>query len=220
MTPAELARETPRLFHLTTPDVVDAIRAHGLQCSASLVASSTLSAREQAELLRQRRDGEVALNLRDGREVRLNDNLPLSMKALAACLDDGWQPGDWIEHLNRHVFFWPSETRLQSLLAARMNRERERAVLVFDTLPLVSAHAHRTHLSPINSGATLRRAARRGARTFTPIGALSLSQWRRLRGMRQADTVAEVVVSGDVADASAHLLEVRHYRGTRRLTSG
>lgn len=214
MTPAELAAEAPRLFHVTTPGAGESIRAHGLHCTASLVQSSTLAARQRQALLSERRASEVPLTLQDGRTARLNDHLPLGMKALQACLDDGWSPADWIAHLNQHVFFWPSEERLLSLLNARMNREREREVLVFDTLSLVSAHAARTHLSPINSGATTRKAARRGAATFTPIAAHSFAQWRRLRGKRQPDELAEIVVLGDVPDAARHLIEIRCYRGS------
>jgi hypothetical protein len=216
VTPAALAREVPRLYHVTAPGVAAEVRAHGLLCSASLVRASTLSSRQQAALLQTRRDAEVPLTLSDGRTVHLNDQLPLSVKALTGCLDDGWQPQDWIAHLNAHVFFWPSEERLASLLAARMNRDREREVLVFDSASLVSAHAERVHLSPINSGATMRKAARRGRATFTPISACSFDEWRRLRARSAPDDVAEVLVRGDVPDARSHLVEVRRYRGGAR----
>lgn len=217
MTPADLARQAPRLFHVTTPGAEHSIRQRGLLCTASLLTSSALPAAQRAALLRRRRAAEAALPLQDGGAARLNDQLPLGLKSLQACLDDGWQVEDWIEHLNRHVFFWPSEERLAALLGARMNRGREREVLVFDTLSLVSAHAERTHLSPINSGATLRRAARRGPATFTPVGAHSFDAWRRLRGRRAPDDIAEVLVRGDVPDAARHLREVRRYRATERI---
>jgi hypothetical protein len=217
MSPAELAREAPRLFHLTTPGASASILAHGLCCAASLVRDSTLAAERRRALLNERRAKEVPLTLQDGRSIRLNDNLPLSLKALQTCLHDGWSPADWIAHLNQHVFLWPSEKQLQKLLNARMNREREREVLVFDTSSLVAAHAERVCLSPINSGATVRNAPGRGAATFTPINAGAFAQWRRLRGMRSPDNIAEVVVRGDVQDAAQHLIELRRYRGTERL---
>jgi hypothetical protein len=217
VTPADLALEAPRLFHVTTPGAAASILAHGLRCTTSLVQASTLPAEQRRALLTTRRAAEVPLTLQDGRSVRLNDNLPLSIKSLQTCLDDGWSPADWIAHLNQHVFFWPSEQRLLSLLGARMNREREREVLVFDTSSLVAAHLARVGLSPINSGASMRKAARRGAATFTPISADSFAQWRRLRGRSQPDDVAEVVVRGDVPDAALHLVEVRRYRGPQRL---
>lgn len=217
MTPAELARQAPHLFHVTTPGAAESILAHGLRCTASLVNDSALAAEKRQTLLTGRRASEVPLTLRDGRAVHLNDNLPLSQKALLTCLDDGWSPADWIAHLNQHVFFWPSESRLSRLLQARMNRERDREVLVFDTLSLVTVHAGLVCLSPINSGATVRSAPRRGVATFTPIGACSFAQWRRLRGMRAPDDIAEVVVRGDVLDAARYLVEVRRYRNLQRL---
>jgi hypothetical protein len=211
MTPGELADRHPRLFHLTTPGAWPSIAAHGLLSTAGLLDLFEVPAERRDALTARRRPGEVPLSHpRHGAAV-LNDNLPLSEGALAGCLDDGLSPADWLRLLNGRVFFWADEDGLARLLNARMNRGRTRGVLVFDTLSLVSAHAARVELSPINSGATIRRPARRGLGTFTPLGALSYRDWQRRRGGR--DRVVEVAVRGGIPDAARHLLERRALRG-------
>ena len=65
--------------------------------------------------------------------------------------------------------------------------------------------AHR--LSPINGGSTIRRPARRGLATYTPLLDHGYREWRALRGGR--DTIAEVAIEGSVPDAAEHIVEVR-----------
>ena len=61
------------------------------------------------------------------------------------------------------------EDGVRRLLGARLNRERERLVLVLDTLSLARRHGDRMELAAINTGSTIRRPARRGRSTFTPL---------------------------------------------------
>jgi len=127
--------------------------------------------------------------------------------ALEKCLDDGLKPADWLALLNRRVFFWCDEEGLARLLGARANRTRTLEVLVADTLSLAQAHAERIELSPINMGATLRRPARRGMETFTPLLALPYATWVRKRGGR--DRILEVTVVDGIPDIARHVVEVR-----------
>lgn len=204
MTAAELAARHPRLYHLTDPLAWGSIRRHGLLSAAALVELFELPAPRRAELLAARRPHAVAIeHPRHGRAV-LSDNLPLSERALERCLDDGLSPSDWLRLLNARVFFWASREGLARLAGARRNRDRPRLTLELDTLSLASAHAERLCLSPINSGATLRRAVRRGRTTFTPMLRHDYAAWSRLRGRR--DRVLEVTVDTAVPDVERHLV--------------
>ncbi|GJD94859.1 hypothetical protein OCOJLMKI_2066 [Methylobacterium iners] len=127
--------------------------------------------------------------------------------ALAKCLDDGLSPADWLALLNQRIFFWCDAEGLARLLGARANRSRAVDVLVADTLGLARAYAHRIELSPINTGATLRKPARRGPSTFTPLLELSFEDWSRKRGRR--DRILEVTVIGGVPDIARYVKEVR-----------
>lgn len=212
MTAEDLAALHPRLFHLTTPGAWPSIAARGLLSTAALVELFALPAERREALTRRRRPAEVPLHHPAHGLAVLNDNRPLSEAALAGCLEDGLAPADWLGILNARVFFWADEAGLARLLGSRMNRGRAREVLVFDTLSLAQAHAARVELSPINSGATLRRPARRGLSTFTPLGAMSYAAWRRRRGMRAQDRILEVAVRDGVPDIARFLVERREVR--------
>jgi len=207
MTPEDLAGRHPRLFHVTSPGAWESIARHGLLPACDLVALFAPDRAPRDDLLATRRPVEVVLDHPLHGQAILNDNLPLSERALAACLDDGLGARDWLRLLNQRVFFWSDESGLQRLLGARLNRGRPREVLVFDTLALVAAHADRVEISPINSGATIRRPARRGLATFTPLDAMTYAAWRRRRG--RLDRIVEVVVRGGVADIRRYLLDRR-----------
>ena len=206
MTPEELASRHPRLFHLTLPSNLPGIERHGLLPATALL---TLHG-GPAGLERIRRPAAVPLPHPVYGTATLNDQSPMTEAALARCLDDGLVPGDWLATLNRRVFFWADAAGLNRLLHARANRGRAVRVLEVDTLALAQAYAEQIELSAINSGATIRRPARRGLTTFTPMLRHSYADWRRLRG--GLDKVLEVTVVGGVPDAARFISLVRVHR--------
>ena len=206
MTPEDLASRHARLYHLTAPDSFDGIKRHGLLSTSALLDLLEVGEERREAIEAQRRPAEIVLEHPVHGRAIINDNAPLSEAALASCLDDGLAPADWLRMLNARVFFWADETGLARLLCARLNHGRPREVLVIDTLSLARAHAARVELSPINSGATLRRPARRGPATFTPMSSYSYEGWSRIRGRR--DEVLEVTVRDGVRDIQNHVIEV------------
>src|SRR6202022_137839 len=56
--------------------------------------------------------------------------------------------------LNKHVFFWLTKSRLQTLLSARAYRNMPHLVLTVETLPFVKRYQNQIVLSPMNSGNT------------------------------------------------------------------
>jgi hypothetical protein len=211
VTPEELSARHPRLFHVTGAGAWESIRTRGLLSTSRLLDLFEVSGERRAQLERARRPAAVPLHHPVHGTAVLTDQLPMTEAALARCLDGGLVPADWLALLNRRVFFWSDEGGLDRLLKARANRGRALEVLVVDTLPLVRAYADRVELSPINTGATMRRPARRGPETFTPLGALSYDAWSRRRGKR--DAVLEVTVLDGVPDVERYVLEVRRVRG-------
>lgn len=207
MTPDELATRHPRLYHVSEPGAHESIRKHGLLSTSAILDLFEVEAQERQRLTTARRATAVPLSHPLYGTMILNDNLPLSEKALENCLDDGLTPSDWLRTLNSRVFFWADETGLQRLLGAKMNRGRQREVLVFDTLLIAQAHMDTLCLSPINSGATIRKPARRGLTTFTPAKDHSYAQWRRLRG--KSDKIVEVTVDHALPRASEFLIDVQ-----------
>ena len=211
MTPEELAAIVPRLYHLTAPEAVHGIRARGLLTPEAIADRAGLDAEARERLLARRRPKEVRLEAGGERYV-VNDNAPLFTDKLAAVLQDGLAPADWLAMLNARTFFWADERFARSLRAARNNRDRPRALLVLDTLSLARAHGDRMELCPINSGATLHTPPPRGLATFAPLADLDYDAWRRARRERGEkkglDAIKEVTVRGGVPDAVNHLIEV------------
>ncbi len=210
MTPAELAARHPRLFHLTPAGGWDGIRARGLLSTSRLLDLFEVVGEDRARLERTCRPAAATIHHPVHGTAVLNDQTPMSEAALSRCLDGGLTPADWIGLLNRRVFFWADEAGLSRLAGAKANRGRAVDVLVVDTFGLTRAHADRVELSPINSGATVRKPARRGPATFTPLAELSYDQWRRRRG--RLDRLLEVTVLDGVPDVARHVTEVRHLR--------
>ena len=206
MTIEELARLHPYLFHVTTPGAWASIRQHGLLSTQRLLELFDVERELQQQLQTSRRATAVSLHHAEYGNVVLNDNLPLSEKALSQCLDDRLTPEQWLAMLNERVFFWPDEAGLASMLNAKMNRNRTREILVVETAKLPSAIAARMELCPINSGSTIRKPARRGLRTFTPLGKHTYRDWQKLRGRR--DRIREVIVRDSIDKIENYVVEV------------
>lgn len=207
MTPKELASDYPCLYHIAEAGMWPMIERHGLLTSVQLLALMGTPKHRADELVKQRRPEAVALSREGVGRVFLNDNVPLHESKLARCLDDGLTPSDWLLMLNSRVFFWATADRVHRFLGATGAKGRNREVLTFDTLRLASACAASVELCPINSGSTAHNPTRRGLATFTPLTLHSMDQWRRLRGRKSLDKVAEVVVRDGVPDAQRFLIQ-------------
>lgn len=197
---------------MTDPVSLPGILRHGLLPTSALLSLFEVPDAERPAIERRRRPGSVALTHPVHGRAVITDNLPLSEAALEACLDDGLAPADWLALLNGRVFFWPDRESLGRLLGARLNRGRERSVLVLDTLGLARAHGERMELAAINTGSTIRRAARRGRSTFTPLRRHDYEGWRRLRGGR--DRIREVTVVGGVFPIAEYLVGQHRVTGS------
>lgn len=209
MSPEELAKRHPRLYHVTEAGSWPSIKRHGLLSTSSLLDLFEVKGEDRKCLETQRRPACVPLVHPDHGRVILNDNVPLVEKALEKCLEEGLSSSDWMQILNARVFFWGTEERLQNLLNAKLNRGRKKEVLVVDALSLASAYAEKIELCAINSGVTFRKAARRGPSTFTPLLKHSYSEWSSLRGKK--DSIQEVTVLGGIPDIAAYVLDVMEH---------
>ncbi len=206
MTPEDLAARHPRLYHVTRLDSVDSIRRHGILPANGFLSLFEVPADRRRAIEGERRVSSVTLTHPVHGQAAITDNSPLGPAALASCLDDGLLPEQRLRLLNARVFVWVDLTSADRLVHARLSRPHDRAILVFDTLGLARAHVDQLELSPINSGATLRRPAGQGLSTFTPLAPHSLRVWRNLRGGR--DTIREVTSHGAIIEVDQHLVDI------------
>jgi len=206
MTPEELATRHPYLYHVTEPGAWKSIKQNGLLSTTRLLDLFEIDKEQRTTIETKRRLSPVVIEHSHYGKVIINDNLPLIEKSLAKCLDHGLTTADWLRILNSRVFFWASKDGLNRLLGARLNRNRAREVLVVDTLSLAKAYTDQIELCPINSGATIRKPARRGLNTFSPLGKYSFEEWSKLRGRR--DHIVEITIRDAIADITNHILDV------------
>ncbi len=211
MTPEELAAKHPYLYHITEPGAWLSIKQNGLLSTSSLLELFEIKGMERTLIETKRRSSSVPLDHPSQGRVILNDNVPLNEQALRKCLDDDLTPEDWLRMLNSRIFFWPCKEALNRLLNARLNHNRMREVIVVDTLSLAKVHAECIEFCPINSGATMRKSARRGLNTFTPMLKYSFREWSQLRGRH--DQIREVTVRDKIRDIAQHMVDVFLTRG-------
>ena len=123
-----------------------------LEPSAALIRRA-----DRPELLRRRREAPTPIQV-DGETVVLQDQLPLVFAN--AELAGEWGEGDFVEFLNRHIFFWPGNADRPIKYGARLLEHYEEqgpAVLRVCTRALLSANPDATPLfCSFNSGATSR----------------------------------------------------------------
>ena len=138
----------------------------------------------------------------------------MSERALLKCLV-GTTPREWYELLNRRVFLWTTEDRVNTLIGARAYRNHEHDVLTVDTRGLIERHGERITLSPINSGSTVYNPQPRGLDLFQPFAEFPFEA-RRKYGKR---AIAELSVNYSVLDLRDFVLRVERRGGasTRRV---
>lgn len=207
MTEAELVAAHPQLWHMAEDGAWPSIQRHGLLSTTALLDLYGVGGEARETLEARRRPAPAALAAAGLPGAVVRDQGPLSEAKLAACLDDGLSPADWLRLLNRRVFFWLKRRRLDELLAGRAYRNRPHTVLTVDTASLLAAHGSRVTLSPINSGATVYDAKRRGLSTFRSVADYPL----REKGRRKA--IAELTVEHSVPDIADHVVAVHRAAG-------
>jgi hypothetical protein len=207
MSPEEFARRHPRLYHLTSPGAVEGIRMLGLLPTIGLLDLYEISGAKREEIAGKIRPASVTIRHPVHGSATITDNIPMNERALLSCLDDGLTISDWLRMLNERVFFWPDEQSVATHLGASARRGIERLVMVFDTRSMAEAHHEKIEISPINSGSTIRKPARRGLNTFSAIHRYEYREWQALRGKR--DVVKEITVVGGVRNVDRHLIECR-----------
>jgi hypothetical protein len=196
----------PRLFHMTSADAWPTIERHGLRSVSALLDLLYIDPNQRPEIESMRRPDTVVLARPQLGHFEIRDQKPLNVTKLHACLTD-MTVTEWLELLNRKVFFWPIEERVLELLGATAYRDREHLILVVKTTSLVRIWEPEITLAPINTGAVLYDPPPRGRDTLLPIADYPFEHWRKKRGsVRKA--IAEVAVDYAVPDILNHIVRV------------
>jgi hypothetical protein len=189
VTREEIVRAYPTLFHISLASDVAQILKHGLLSTSALLDICEVTGVERFNVESRRRPKAIQVSHSIHGSFLINDQAPMSEIALKKCLID-LSPQEWCESLNRRIFFWPTRGRLEKHLAARLGQGRKRVVFSVDTRAFVDRFGDLMELSPINSGNTMRNAARRGSKTFLPLNEYPFHERRMKVGL--ANAVAEI----------------------------
>lgn len=210
-----LIRYYPRLYHMAHEGAWPSIERHGLLSTTALLDLFEIDGarREQLESNRRSKSEEIT-HARHGRAL-LRDQIPLNEKRLTIALEDGITPPEWYRLLNRKVFFWGPESRLEILRSAREYEADRQTIIVVDTARLVARFGADIRLCHMNSGATQPMAFPRGHKTFLPIEDYPLAERRRKYGVKSA--VAEVTVEYAVRGLRDSVIEVYEAGGGREM---
>lgn len=188
MTIDDLCRKHPILYHMTSPDAWPAIERRGLLSTKSLVDLFEVPEPRKTDILTKRRAASVSLFHPEEGTVVIRDQIPLSEKKLAMCLQDGLTPTEWLKMLNTKVFFWVAPQRLEDLRNAKAYRATRQLVIEVDTALFADAYHAHIIVADRNTGTTSPFAHSRGQQTFLPLSE---------NGKRR---VVELIVEGGVPD--------------------
>jgi hypothetical protein len=153
------------IYHLAEAANWPSIQQHGLLSAVALFELAGLPKDERDR--REQRYRPDHTELPGGIQIR--DQKPMPAQILERCLV-GLTTAQWYGLINRKVFFWLDPDRLDRQRNAC--GARPQMVLVVHSERLLSRHAERVGLSPINTGNARRNPAVRGRSTF-----VSYKQW-------------------------------------------
>lgn len=193
----------PVLWHMAELGSFPAITEHGLLSTSALLDLFEINGDERFAIESCHRANKVPISHAVYGTAVVRDQKPLLPGKLVKLLDDGVTAREWYELLNRRVFFWVSELRLNKMLAAGAYRDEEHTVLELDTALLVSKYHDSITLSSMNSGATYFMASRenagRGLNTFRAFDEVPNKELER---------VVELAVDYAVPDVADMVLDV------------
>jgi hypothetical protein len=207
----ELATIYPLLYHLTSEGSWANIQKLGLLSTEALLDLFGIDGELRQRILGARRPESVALmHPQYGRAI-VRDQKPLIESRLRAVLQDGMTPREWYRLLNRKVFFWVREERVETLRNAHAYEGLRQTLIIVDCAKLLSRHSRRVTLCPMNSGATRPMAFPRGRSTFLPLSEYPFDELRRKRGRKKA--VVELAVEYSILDISDLVVSVSELGG-------
>lgn len=217
MTKHELIANYPRVYHMAESGTWDSIQRHGLLSTNALLDLFEIESDERKRIAERHRPESVTVTHKQHGRAVIRDQKPMSDSALRKCLRGDITPSDWYQTLNKRVFFWVSEDRLNRLLVARAYRSKSHCVLTIDTSELIRRHGDRVTLCPINSGSTIYTPQPRGAETFKSIDAYPFDFWRKKRAGK--NVVVELVVEYSVPNIAELILRVEERHGAKLIKS-
>lgn len=141
--------QKPYLYHLTYKENLESIFKTGTLYSAEYLFKLSGDSKAQRYITTKRVE-KIKINV-EGFEIIIRDQHPISEVALEKCLTDGWTCSDYFKCLNKRIFMWSDQNRLQRHYD-RYKKEKP-SILKLETRNIIGLNSH-VKFSRINSGAT------------------------------------------------------------------
>jgi hypothetical protein len=207
VTPQELSKHYPCIYHMAHRDSWTGIQRHGLLCTEALLELFEVSAEERASILNQQRRKCFSIKHATHGTAVVRDQKPLIRSRLEPKLKDcSFQ--QWLTMLNSRVFFWLSTARLQTLMCAAEYCADQHVVLVLNTLRLATDFQQSITLAPMNTGNTRPIAHARGLSTFSRMVDYPFEERRQKR----LELIMELAVEGGVRNIMDYVTEAAEMR--------
>ena len=191
----------PFLYHLTDCNNINTIiESKSILSTKKIVENSEMTNKD--EFLRSRRSNHNILSA-NGVNYKIRDQKPISIKTLSKCLTDQWVCSDFIEHINKRVFFWCTLNRLSRHFDRYKNEKP--IILRCQTKDIIINSNNSTELCRLNSGATRAShhwggiAPPRGPNTFQNIKTCELTpgQVVEVTFLEQCNLEGNLFISND-----------------------
>jgi hypothetical protein len=208
----KLIERYPRLYHMAEVDTWNSIREHGLRSTSAILDLHSIEGDARLPYESLHRPDMMTVRTPRAPAMILRDQKPMTDDRLRMALSNGLTPREWYERLNRKVFFWATEHRLNTLLNARFYRSVHHDVLTIDGKSFFSDFHDRIELCHMNSGNTFPIPHRRDASIFK-----SIPYYPTKTNGNPTKEVAEVTVDYSVANIGDYVISVRKMRGTELL---
>lgn len=197
----DLVNLYPTVFHITELSALASIEKLGLLSTTAALDKFGIAQDRRHQLeSRIRRESAVIAKPGFGKVV-VRDQKPLSAKKLEGCLEDGLTVTEWLNLINRKVFFWVDREKAESLIKASEYRARKHLVFEVDTRSIVTAHQHSVTLASMNTGTTNPFAHPRGRTTIAPLAEFPYAE----RNRRELRIAVELCVDYSVPDFLDHI---------------
>lgn len=204
VTPEQLAKHYPRLYHMADGESWEGIQQHGLLCTRALVELFEVSPEERTLLLDHQRTKSFTIRHPAHGKAVIRDQKPLNRSKLESSLQDCTFQ-QWLDLLNSRVFFWLTKERLRTLMCAREYCVQTHIVLELDTLSIAKDLPEHITLAPMNTGNTRPFAHPRGLATFSRMPEYPFLS-RLPRGPYY--TVVELAVEVGLPKVTKYLIQV------------
>ncbi len=130
VTPVELAKHYPRLYHMADGTSWGGVQRYGLLSTEALLNLFEVPTVDRPAILEAQRTHSVTIEHPVHGRAVIRDQKPLNRSKLEACLKD-CSFHEWLKMLNSRVFFWLCEERLLTLMCAREYCNQTHVVLSY-----------------------------------------------------------------------------------------